>query len=238
MVGHLTTIDIGGEKFSWVEVTAEDLIGRPLKGYEAKYGGLKLYVVGKLPLPIPKPRVAVVGTRRPSNRGIELTEAVVEELVREGVTVVSGLARGIDTVAHKTAIEKGGKTVAVLGTPVDIFYPPENRELQLRLMRDHMVVSQFPLGWPVTRRNFPMRNKTMALLSDATVIVEAGERSGVIHQAWECVRLGRPLFIHRALRRITWVKRLLEWGAILFEDVGILRGWGVYIFPRVLSRKD
>jgi DNA processing protein len=233
----LTVIKIGGEEFSCAEVMAEGFLGRPLSGREAKYERLKLYVVGSLSIPPPKPRVAVVGTRMPSDRGIELAEAVVGELVREGVTVVSGLARGIDTVAHKTAIEKGGKTVAVLGTPVDVFYPPENRELQLRLMRDHMVVSQFPLGWPVTRRNFPMRNKTMALLSDATVIVEAGERSGVIHQARECVRLGRPLFVNRSLRRLAWVREVVGRGAVLFEDVGILRGWMAYILPRAAPWK-
>jgi DNA processing protein len=80
-----------------------------------------------------------------------------------------------------------------------------------------MVVSQFPLGSPVSRRNFPMRNRTMALVSDATVIVEAGERSGTIYQGLECLRLGRPLLIHASLKDLVWVRRMVEHGAHLFE---------------------
>jgi DNA processing protein len=107
--------------------------------------------------------------------------------------------------------------VAVLGTPLNAFYPLENKALQLKMMREHMVISQFPPGSPVTRRNFPMRNRTMALLSDATVIVEAGERSGTIAQGWECIRLGRPLLIHASLKDLTWVGKMIEYGAHLFE---------------------
>jgi DNA processing protein len=84
-------------------------------------------------------------------------------------------------------------------------------------MREHMVVSQFPPGSPVTRRNFPMRNATMALVSDATVIVEAGERSGTIYQGWECIRLRRPLLIHASLKDLVWVRRMVEHGAFLFR---------------------
>jgi DNA processing protein len=109
--------------------------------------------------------------------------------------------------------------VAVLGTPINVFYPPENRRLQLKLMREHMVISQFPPGSPVSKKNFPMRNRTMALISDATVIVEAKERSGVVYQGWECIRLGRPLLINASLTRAPWVERMAERGALLFETV-------------------
>jgi DNA processing protein len=195
----------------------EHLLGRPLAKREARYAAMRLYVVGRIPIPLPAPRIAVVGTREPSLKGVELTKRLVRSLVKEGVTVVSGLARGIDTVAHRTAIEQGGRTVAVLGTPLNAFYPPENRALQLKMMREHMVVSQFPPGSPVSRRNFPMRNRTMALLSDATVIVEAGERSGTIYQGLECLRLGRPLLIHASLKDLTWVRKMTEHDACLFE---------------------
>jgi DNA processing protein len=209
--------EIDGERFECFEMMPEHLLGRPLAKREARYAAMRLYVVGRIPIPLPAPRIAVVGTREPSLKGVELTRRLVEELVREKAIVVSGLARGIDTVAHRTAIEQGGRTVAVLGTPLNAFYPPENRELQLRIMKEHMVVSQFPLGSPVTRRNFPMRNRTMALISDATVIVEAKERSGVIHQAWECIRLGRPLLIHASLKDLTWARKMVDRGALLFE---------------------
>jgi DNA processing protein len=209
--------EIDGERFECLELMPEHLLGRPLAKREARYAAMRLYVVGRIPIPLPAPRIAVVGTREPSLKGVELTKRLVRNLVKEGVTVVSGLARGIDTVAHRTAIEEGGRTVAVLGTPLNIFYPPENKALQLKMMREHMVVSQFPPGSPVTRKNFPMRNRTMALISDATVIVETEERSGVIYQGWECIRLGRPLLIHASLKDLTWVGKMIEYGAHLFE---------------------
>jgi DNA processing protein len=186
---------------------------------ERRYAPKVVYIAGRIPIPLPVPRVSVVGTRKPSHEGIGMTKRLVEGLVREKVVVVSGLARGIDTVAHATAIERGGLTVAVLGTPLDAFYPPENRSLQLRLMREHMVISQFPPGSPVSKKNFPMRNRTMALISDATVIVEAKERNGVVYQGWECIRLGRPLLINASLTRAPWVERMAERGALLFETV-------------------
>ncbi len=161
-----------------------------------------------------------MGTREPSPEGIEFAKRLVENLVSEKVIVVSGLARGIDTTAHKTALERGGETLAVLGTPINKFYPPENRELQLRLMREQMVISQFPLGSPVTRKNFVKRNRTMALLSDATVIVEAGERTGVISQAWESIRLGRPLFVTSIVesKDPSWLSELRRYGAEVLSD--------------------
>jgi DNA processing protein len=200
-------------------IGVEELLGRSLSEAERRYAPRVVYIAGRIPIPLPVPRVSVVGTRKPSHEGIGMTKRLVKGLVREKVVVVSGLARGIDTVAHATAIERGGLTVAVLGTPLDAFYPPENRSLQLRLMREHMVISQFPPGSPVSKKNFPMRNRTMALISDATVIVEAGERSGTIAQGWECIRLGRPLLIHASLAELPWAKRMVERGALLFETV-------------------
>jgi DNA processing protein len=211
------TIEVGGERFECLELPPESLLGRPLNEYEARYAAMKLYVVGRIPIPLPTPRVSVVGTREPSHEGIELTKRLVKELVGEKAIVVSGLARGVDTVAHRTVIEEGGRTIAVLGTPLNVFYPPENRNLQLKMMKEHMVVSQFPFSSPVTRKNFVIRNRTMALISDATVIVEAGERTGTLSVAWECIRLGRPLFIHASLKDLTWVRKMVERGAFLFR---------------------
>ena len=100
--------------------------------------------------------------------------------------VVSGLAEGIDTAAHQATLEAGGRTIAVLGTPLDQVYPKRNAALQHQLMREHLCVSQFPVGSPIHRRNCPLRNHTMALLADATVIIEATDTSG----AWG--RAGKP----------------------------------------------
>jgi len=130
--------------------------------------------------------------------------------------VLSGLAKGVDTVAHETAISCGGRTVAVIGTPLNKFYPVENRALQQQLMREHLVVSQFAEGAPGGRKNFPMRNRTMALLSDATVIVEAGEKSGTLHQGWEALRLGRLLFLLESVASnpdLSWPKEMIRYGA-------------------------
>ena len=135
---------------------------------------------------------------------------------------VSGLAAGVDAAAHKAAIDQGGRTVAVLGTPLDTYYPTANKALQQRIMAEHAAVSQFPSGYPATPKNFPMRNRTMALLSDATVIVEAGEKSGTRHQGWEALRLGRLVFIMANIverKNLGWVKEMLGYGAdVLSRD--------------------
>ncbi len=106
--------------------------------------------------------------------------------------------------------------IAVLGTPLDKAYPAKNRELLEAIKRDHLAVSQFPLGYPAKKENFPRRNRTMALISDATVIVEAGEKSGTRSQGWEALRLGRLLFIMRNVADdpgLTWPKEMIGHGA-------------------------
>lgn len=141
------------------------------------------------------------------------------------MTVVSGLAEGIDTAAHMGAISAGGRTIAVVGTPLNKFFPAKNRELQEQLMRDHLVVSQFPLGYPIQKTNFPRRNRVMALISDATVIVEASDSSGSISQGWEAIRLGRLLLIMKSVaenERLTWPTKMLEYGAQVLTDTAPL----------------
>jgi DNA processing protein len=113
--------------------------------------------------------------------------------------VTSGLAKGVDTAALSAAIDAGGRVVAVIGTPLEKMYPAENAALQEAIYRDHLLVSPFPAGEQVYPSNFPKRNRVMAALSDASVIVEASDTSGTLHQAAECQRLGRWLFIMRAV---------------------------------------
>jgi DNA processing protein len=206
------------------KVTLRALLGRELNYVERRYAPRELYVEGALELPLRDPRVSVVGTRQSSPTGRDVARLIVERLVKEGVIVVSGLARGIDTVAHTTAIERGGKTIAVLGTPLDRFYPPENKELQLRIMREHLAVSQFPPGHITRPRDFVMRNRTMALISDATVIVEAGAVSGTISQGWEAIRLGRPLYIWKDTfdnSNLTWPREMEKYGAMKLDERSI-----------------
>jgi len=162
----------------------EELLGR-LTEPELKAAPPLLYLRGDPALIEYGPRVAVVGSRRASPEGLELAKRITVELVRQDVTVVSGLALGIDTVAHRTALACGGKTVAVLGTAISQYAVERNRSLQDEIGAHGLLVSQFPCGDAPHRSNFPRRNRTMALLSDATVIVEAGERSGTRHMGWE-----------------------------------------------------
>ena len=137
-----------------------DLLGRRLNDVERKNAPERIYTSGPMAVPPGTPRVSVVGTRRPTDGGAGEARAVTKMLAGEGVAVVSGLAMGIDTVAHRTAIESGGQTVAVLGTPLDRQYLKSNRDLQNQTARDHLVVSQFPSGnrsagatlWRGTRR--------------------------------------------------------------------------------------
>jgi len=176
--------------------TAEDLYG-PLNDVELKNVPPQLWVQGDAELLRRGMRVAVVGSRSPSPAGRQRASQLVRKLAGEAITVVSGLALGIDTIAHRTAIAAGGRTIAVLGTPLDQYQPRQNAALQNEIGRDHLLVSQFPSGHRVLRSNFPRRNRTMALLCHASVIVEAGESSGTLSQGWEALRLGRPLFLLR-----------------------------------------
>ncbi len=195
-------------------VPPADLLG-PLNEVERKNAPRALYLEGDRSLLEKGRRVAVVGSRRAGEDDRERARLVTRALVGRGITVVSGLADGIDTVAHETAIQRGGRTVAVLGTPLSEAYPKSNEALQRQIVERHLAVSQFAEGGPVARRNFVMRNRTMALLTDATVIVAAGSRSGTRHQGWEAIRLGRFLAILEPLAEngFEWVREQIRYGA-------------------------
>jgi DNA processing protein len=156
--------------------------------------------------------VAIVGTREVSKEGAARSRRLARELAAAGVVIVSGLAKGVDTEALSAAIEAKGRVVAVIGTPIDKAYPAENARLQERIYCDHLLISQFAIGERVYRSNFPDRNKLMAAVSDATVIIEAGDTSGTLHQASECVRLERWLLIAKSVAddpSLQWPKRFL-----------------------------
>lgn len=195
--------------------TPKDILG-PLNDVEQKNAPKELFISGDVDLLRVGRRVSVVGSRKVSDPGVKRARKLVKELVNQNIVVVSGLAAGVDAVAHTTAIEAGGRTVAVLGTPLDVFYPAANKALQLQIIAEHAAVSQFPAGYPSTPKNFPMRNRTMALLTDATVIVEAGEKSGTRHQGWEALRLGRDVFLMSNVAedtRLSWPQEMIAHGA-------------------------
>jgi DNA processing protein len=209
-------IQMLGNEGNLKTLSCENILGRELNDVEKKYAPQKLFVKGSIPLPIYKPRISVVGTRKPSEVGINITKNLVRLLVKNGIAIFSGLARGIDTVAHKTAIEENGDTIAVLGTPINRYYPPENKELQELMERRQLVISQFDMGHYTNKRDFLTRNRLMALLSDITIIMEAGEVSGSISQGWETLRLGRKLYICSPTfenESLEWPREMQKYGA-------------------------
>lgn len=167
--------------------------------------------------------VAVVGSREASEDGIRRAARLARELVERDFTVVSGLARGVDGAAHNAAIALGGRTIAVVGTPLGSCYPKEHAELQESIARQHLVISQVPVlrySKQAPQHNrffFPERNATMSALTEATIIVEAGDTSGTLTQARAALHQGRKLFIldscfHRT--DISWPARFEAEGAV------------------------
>lgn len=138
--------------------------------------------------------VAVVGTRRVTPYGRQVADEVGRFLAQNGVTVVSGLARGVDAIAHQAALQAGGRTIAVLGSGVDVIYPPEHRKLGAEIVKQGALVSDFPVGTQPDGVNFPPRNRIISGLSLATVVVEAGEKSGALITAEFAVEQGRDVF--------------------------------------------
>jgi DNA protecting protein DprA len=170
-----------------------------------------VFYAGELDL-LDAPTVSIVGTREVSDAGWKRASQLARELAKTGVTIVSGLAKGVDTAALTSAISNGGRVAAVIGTPLDKAYPAENAELQQQIYAHHLLLSPFKEGERVFKSNFPARNRVMAAISDATVIIEASDTSGTLHQAAECVRLGRWLFISKSVVEdptLTWPQKFL-----------------------------
>jgi DNA processing protein len=181
-----------------------------------------IYAKGDLGL-LESPSISIVGTRKASPGGRKRAIKLSRELVDADLTIVSGLATGIDTEALTAAIESGGRVIGVIGTPIDEYYPKENRGLQDEIARNHLLISQVPFfrykdeAFKMRRFYFPMRNVTMAALSLGTVIVEASETSGTMTQARACLQQGRKLFVLESCfedPQLTWPLNYEKRGAI------------------------
>jgi DNA processing protein len=138
--------------------------------------------------------IAIVGSRKTASYGRWLTERIGEDLARQGITVVSGMARGIDSLAHKGALQGGGRTIAVLGCGVDVIYPSENRSLFHQIIEHGAVLSEFPMGSPPEGGHFPKRNRIISGLSMGVVIVQASAESGSLITAGYALEQGREVF--------------------------------------------
>lgn len=154
-----------------------------------------LYCSGEI-RPEDNKAVAIVGSRRMSQYGRQVTRELVTELVQQGVTIVSGLARGIDTVAHQTALELGGRTIAVLGSGLDRIYPAENRQLARDIVRNGQgaILTEHPLGTKPDARHFPPRNRIISGLSRGVLVIEAGQKSGALITTTFALEQDREVF--------------------------------------------
>jgi DNA processing protein len=178
----------------------------------ARRPGTEIYLAGDTGL-LARRCVSIIGARKCSPEGAARARRLARELVAHDVIIVSGLAEGIDTAAMTAAMEAGGHTIGVIGTPLDRAYPAANAELQADVYRRHLLVSRFEPGSRVFPSNFPERNRLMAMMSSATVVIEASDTSGTLHQAAECARLGRWLFIAQSVvsdSRLTWPAKFLS----------------------------
>ena len=178
-----------------------------------------IYVRGKLSAD--DINVAIVGSRAATTYGKYTTEKLSREMAFKGVTVVSGMARGIDSAAHRGAISAHGRTIAILGSGLDVIYPPENKKLFEEIVENGAAVSEFPLGTPPRSANFPARNRIISGMSYGVVIVEAGEKSGSLITARLALEQGREVFavpgsIDSAGSRGT--NKLIKQGAKLIEN--------------------
>ena len=199
----------------------------PEKLKKLKYPPYVIYYKGDLSL-ADKRTCGIVGSRKCTPFGRDFTAKISSSLALQGVVIVSGMALGIDTVAHRKAIETGGKTIAVLGTSIDYVYPKENKRLFEDICEEHLVISPFyPTTFP-EKRNFPIRSKIIAAISDYLVVVEAAIKSGALITAMEAMSLGKRVFAvpgrpddpyHRGTN---WI---IKKGALLLdslEDLGLM----------------
>jgi len=177
----LTAIPLGDERYSpWLAA----IVDPPSV----------LWVRGKIP-PFDRPAVAVVGSRQATPAGLQMGRALGQGLAAVGLTVVSGLARGVDGASHEGALGVGGLTIAVLGCGPDIVYPGEHRELATRVAASGGVISEFPAGTSPQSHHFPLRNRIISGLSRAVIVIEAGERSGSLITAKMAMEQGREVMV-------------------------------------------
>ncbi len=202
---------------------------------------LALYVLGTLEKK-DRHAIALVGTRRATHYGLSVADRLAYQLARCGLVVVSGLARGIDTAAHRGALKGGGRTLAVLGSALDTLYPPENAELARQIAAQGAVLSEYTLGREADRTTFPYRNRVISGLSLGTVIVEADVGSGALMTADAALEQGRSVFavpgrIDSAASR--GAHRLIKAGARLLDDVDdVLQEFEMLIPPEHRQKAD
>ncbi|TDA67224.1 MAG: DNA-protecting protein DprA [Clostridia bacterium] len=185
--------------------------------------------------------IGIVGTRKATAYGRQMAKTLAFDLARAGMVVVSGLARGIDSAAHRGALAAGGKTAAVLGSGLDVIYPPENKDLAAEIAAGGVLLSEFPPGTPPLSQNFPRRNRIISGLALGIVVVEAGEKSGALITADLALEQGREVFAVPGPatspvsvgpnRLIKQGARLVESAADILEELALPRLWEAEVEP-------
>ncbi len=185
----------------------------PIKLESWHFGDRQLWYEGDVGLLL-QPCASIIGTRNITKEGAYRASRVTKILVDNNFCIVSGLAKGIDTLAHKATLMLGGKTIAVMGTPIDDCYPKENLALKERIISEGLVVSQFAPGSVVYPSNFPKRNELMASLSEITIVIEASEKSGTRHQVKSAVKMGKKVGFLSSLanKKYDWILDAIESG--------------------------
>ncbi len=184
-----------------------------------------LYLKGTLP--VSKTTIAVVGSRSASDYGISITSRLSRELAEQGITIVSGLALGVDSAAHRAALSVSGTTIGVLGCGIDLVYPSVNRQLFMEMEQRGAIVSEFPIGSPPDAPNFPRRNRIISGLSRGVLVVEAAEKSGSLITAGFALEQGREVFAvpgNINFRSSRGANSLIKQGAKLVESVADILG--------------
>ena len=188
----------------------------------------KLWFQGDLSL-LDLKKVSIIGTRKPSTAGIIWTEKITKLVIENDFCVVSGMAKGIDTAAHQETLKQNGKTIAVMGTDIDGCYPKENFNLKQNIKNHGLILSQFHPGTSTSRFNFPKRNKLMAELSFACIVVEAGENSGTRYQTEEAKKLKKEVAFLSSLveKKYRWISDFLQdfEAFIIKDDLSNFQDW-------------
>lgn len=181
---------------------------------------LLLFALGRTEL-LSSPSIAVVGTRRPTPYGVAATERLTADLAKAGLTIISGMARGVDTAAHKAALNENGDTIAVFGCGVDVLYPADNRKLYQDIAKRGLLLSEFPLGTPAYPQHFPIRNRIVSGISLGVLIVEGAQHSGSAITAKLAMDQGRDVFAvpGNITSKMSWGPNLLiKQGAKLVQE--------------------
>lgn len=223
---------LGADFLSQVGIRLHGAGEYPQKLRDADHPIEMLYYMGNWEL-VDTPCIAIVGTRSPSEEGAFNAGLIAHKLVQHGYTIVSGLAKGIDSCAHNAALRAGGNTIAVIGTPLNSYYPKENKDLQQLIAKQYLLISQVPFlrydaqTYKTNRLFFPARNITMSALTSATIIVEAGNTSGTLVQARAALAQKRKLFILDSCFRkpdLTWPAKYEKMGAIRVKNISDIIG--------------